>query len=141
MKDPAEWKEEDLFSLINAGAEEGPQQEFKSAAALNATDRGKTDIGKDVSSFANSAGGVIIYGMDEDPTEPHKAIAISTIDPKQFSKEWLEQVINSRIQPRIQGLGIFSIDVISIQPQGACYVVTIPQSFTTHQASDHRYYK
>jgi hypothetical protein len=46
MKNPADWKEEDLQNLIDTGAEEGPQQEFKSAAALKVTDREKTEISK-----------------------------------------------------------------------------------------------
>ena len=87
MKNPADWERKDLQSLIATGAEEGAQLEFKSAAALKVADREKTEISKDVSSFANSAGGIIIYGMDEEPAPPHKASALSPINPMQFSKE------------------------------------------------------
>lgn len=137
MKEPAEWKEEDLQLLIDNGAEEGPRLEFKSAGALTKTEREKTEISKDVSSFANSAGGVIVYGIDEEPEPPHKAAKLSQINAREFSKEWLEQVINSRIQPRIQGLAINSISGAG----GTYYVLVVPQSFTAHQAYDKRYYK
>jgi Putative DNA-binding domain len=141
MKTPADWKEEDLQNLIDIGAEEGAQQEFKSAAALKVGDREKTEISKDVSSFANSAGGIIVYGMDEEPAPPHKATALSPINPQEFSKEWLEQVINSRVQPHIQDLIIRPIDIAATSSRGVSYVVIIPASFTAHQAYDRRYYK
>ena len=128
-------------SLVVTGAEEGPELEFKGAGALKASDKEKTEISKDVSSFANSAGGAIIYGMDEDPNPPHKATRVSPIDPQQFSKEWLEQVIHSRIHPRIQGLVIKPVDITKGQPPGVSYVVIVPQSFTAHQAHDKKYYK
>lgn len=138
MKEPGEWKEEDLQSLIDTGAEEGSQLEFKSAGSLKKTDRDKTEISKDVSSFANSASGLIIYGIDEEPDPPHKASRLSAINAREFSKEWLEQVINSRIHPHIEGLSIYPIDLAT---GGVCYVVVIPQSFTAHQAHDRRYYR
>jgi predicted HTH transcriptional regulator len=141
MKNPVDWKLEDLQSLIDTGAEEGPQQEFKSAGALKVTDREKTEISKDVSSFANSAGGIIVYGMDEEPAPPHKATALTPINPQEFSKEWLEQVINSRIQPHIQDLVIRSIDIAATSSRRVAYVIIIPASFTAHQAYDKRYYK
>jgi predicted HTH transcriptional regulator len=138
MKEPSDWKEVDLQSLIDTGAGEGSQVEFKSAAALKKTDRDKTEISKDVSSFANSAGGLIIYGIDEELDPPHKASGISPINAREFSKEWLEQVINSRIHPHIESLFIYPIDLTT---GGVCYVVLIPQSFTAHQAHDRRYYR
>ncbi len=147
MKPTTEWGENDLTQMITDEAEENINTEFKRAEAVEnmnvpaSAERCKTDIGKDVSSFANSAGGRIIYGMDEDERQPHKAIALSPIDPNKCSKERLEQVINSRIQPRIQGLLIHPISLRAVQPGKVVYVVQIPQSFTAHQASDHRYYK
>lgn len=112
MKPIAEWNNADVEKLVRDEAEENLNLEFKSAGALEnmsmstLADKVKADISKDVSSCANSAGGVIIYGMEEDEQPPHKAKALSPIDPAKCSKERLEQVINSRIQPRIHGLRI-----------------------------------
>lgn len=63
------------------------------------------------------------------------------IDPVSFPKEWLEQIINSRIQPRIPGILINSIPLSSAHPGRCAHVVCIPQGATAHQASDRRYYK
>ena len=147
MKPIAEWKETDVERLITDEAEENLNLEFKRAGALenmsNSTlaEKVKTDVSKDVSSFANSAGGIIIYGIEEEEQPPHKAKALSPIDPAKCSKERFEQVINSRIQPRIQGLRIYPVALDRSGPGKVSYLVNIPQSFTAHQAYDKKYYK
>ena len=66
-------------------------------------------------------------------------MALAPVDRTQFSKEWLEQVIQ-RIQPRIEGIEIIPIPLASA-PDHVAYAVNIPQSDTAHQAADKRYYK
>jgi hypothetical protein len=147
MKPIDDWNETDLERLISDGAEESTNLEFKGAAALEnmniaiQAEKAKSDISKDVSSFANSAGGIIIYGIEEEEQPPHKAKALSPIDPAKCSKERLEQVINSRIQPRIHGLRIHPVALDRSGPEKVSYLVNIPQSFTAHQAYDKKYYK
>jgi predicted HTH transcriptional regulator len=147
MKDPADWNETDLEDLIRTEAEENINLEFKRAEALEnmktpaAAESCKTEISKDVSAFANSAGGMIIYGIAEDNSPTHRATALSPIDPANCSKDRLEQIVNSRIQPRIQGLVIHPIPLSRQYPGKVIYIVQIPQSFTAHQAYDKKYYK
>lgn len=141
MKAAELWDEQNLLQLIEDKLEENMQLDYKAAAALQKVDGKKLEISKDVSAFANSAGGTIVYGMDESSDEPHYPISLSPIDPKTISKEWLEQVINSRIQPRISGININPVELKSKNPGKFAYVVTIPESDTAHQASDKRYYK
>lgn len=136
------YSEEELLALINAQVEENINLDYKSAGSLTKTDAKKSEISKDVSAFANSAGGVIIYGMKEfdDPERRHLPERLDPIVRTDISKEWLEQVINSNIQPKIPGLLITPIQLSSSQ-QDVVYVVNIPQSDTAHQASDKKYYK
>lgn len=141
MKPPETWTEHDLDQLILQKQEENIELEFKSADALQQNDSRKAEISKDVSAFANSAGGTLIYGIKEDPEEPHPAVGLSPIDPSEVSKEWLEQVINSRIHPRIQGILINPVELKTAIPGKYAYVVVVPESTTAHQASDKRYYK
>jgi hypothetical protein len=141
MREPQLWQEEDLLDLIRNRHEENIELDYKRADALDSTDGKKTQISKDVSAFANSIGGTILYGMEEDPTEPHFATAVSPIDPRTYSKEWIEQVINSRIQPRISGILINPIELGHTAPGKFAYAVVVPESTTAHQASDKRYYK
>lgn len=124
--------------LIKSQAEESIHLEFKAGWALDVTDYKKKEISKDVSAMANSDGGVVIYGLNE---ENHKAQSYSFIDGNEFSKEWLEQVINSRIKRRIPDL---TIDVIRVQNKisKSVYVVKVPRSYESpHMAADGRYYK
>jgi hypothetical protein len=143
MKDAALWTADDLNELITDQAEESISLEFKHGQVLEdlenrqVADRRKEEISKDVSAFANRMGGVIIYGMEEAPQERHHATALSPIDPEKCSKERLEQIITSRIRPRIQVV----VNPIGLGPGKVVYVVKIPRSHTAHQASDKRYYR
>lgn len=97
-------------------------------------------MSKDVSAFANSAGGVIIYGVIEDN---HLPIKIDVgYDPADITKEWLEQVINSKIKRRIDGIRIKQIELKKNNPGRVIYVVDIPQSKRApHMADNHIFYK
>lgn len=141
MKSPQEWQEQDLLQLIKEQQEENIELDFKQADALTKMDSKKKEISKDVSAFANSVGGTIIYGIAESSNEPGYAERITPIDPNEVSKEWLENVINSRIHPRISGVLINPVQLDKTAPGKFVYVVVVPQSDTAHQASDKRYYK
>jgi predicted HTH transcriptional regulator len=138
MKPSSEWSEKDLLELISSKYEESLQLDFKRAESLDSSEKKKIEISKDVSAFANSAGGTIVYGIAESNQEPRCAESLSPIDPSKYNKEWVEQIVNSRIQPRIQGV---LINPVPLAGGKVAYVVCIPQSTTAHQASDHKYYK
>lgn len=141
MKPPEQWEEKDILALVENKVEESIDLDFKRAGALANADGHKKEISKDVSAFANSAGGAVVYGVAESTAEPHYAESLTPIDPKEVSKEWLEQIINSTIHPRIEALRINPVELKEQPPGKYCYVVCIPQSYTAHQASDKRYYK
>jgi hypothetical protein len=112
--------------------------DYKQSDALKATDGVKKEIAKDVSAFANSAGGRIIYGIIEEGHEP-KGID-SGVDPAEFTREWLEQVIMSNVAPRIEGM---RIKQIPLQGGRVGYVIDIPAATSRgpHHSADKRYYK
>lgn len=127
-----------LDYLIRSQAEESVHIEFKSGEALGSSDSKKKEISKDVSSMANADGGIIIYGLRE---QENKASGYAFVDGNQYSKEWLEQVINSKIKRRIPDL---MIDVVRVQNKisQSVYIVRIPRSpEAPHMATDGRYYK
>lgn len=96
----------DIQYLIDNGVEESIHLDFKAAGALAKDDKKKNEIAKDVSAFANSDGGIIIYGISE---IGHKADSYSFVDGDIFTKEWLEQIINSNIQKRINNIRIIPL--------------------------------
>lgn len=138
----AQWEVKTLQSYIDNQIEENLNLDYKAADALQKSDGKKKEISKDVSAMANAAGGLIIYGIKEfdDSSKRHRPEKIDPINRTEISKEWLEQVINSNIQPRIEGLLITPITIDETAATVA-YVVEVPQSATAHQASDKRYYK
>lgn len=135
------WNENRLRNLIAGGIEESLTLEYKSAEALERNETKKKEITKDVSAMANSAGGVIVYGIREfeDEKRRHLPERITPVSRVDFPREWVEQIIQA-IRPRIDGIIIHSIGLVSGENDVA-YAIEIPQSNTAHQASDHRYYK
>lgn len=132
----------DIENLILNQVEENLHLDYKAADALQKTDSKKKEISKDISAFANSDGGIVIYGVKEftEPTKKYLPEKTDPIDRNIISKEWLEQVINSNVSPRIDGIKITPIP-IEIEKDKVILVVEIPKSNTAHQAGDQRYYK
>lgn len=131
---------QDLQRLIDDNVEESQQLEYKAAQALQNITVGK-DIAKDVSAMANASGGVIIYGIKEYNAKEKKHLpeSITPIQRAEFSKERLEQLINSNISPKIEGI---TIHPIALNESEVVYVVGIPQSHTAHQSTkDYLYYR
>lgn len=135
------WTFDRLESLIKDQVEESLTLDYKAAGALQRDSRHKAEITKDVSALANSAGGVIIYGIREhaDKTKAHLPQSIDPVQRKDVSKEWIEQVIQG-IRPKIDGIVIHPVPV-SFSPDAVVYIVEVPQSSTAHQATDLRYYR
>ena len=127
---------EDIKYLIDNEVEENIHLDYKAAGALSKEPGKKREITKDVSAFANSDGGIIVYGVSEDGILPKE---IGPIDGKVYTKEWLENIIQS-IQPRIDNVKIYPIR-INAKDQYV-YLVKIPRSDNApHMAQDNRYYK
>lgn len=138
---PKTWTERKIQNLIDSEIEESLTLEYKSGDALGRSDYQKQEITKDVSAMANSAGGLLIFGVSEFSLSDkrHLPEKIVPVNRAEFSREWIEQVINS-IRPRIDGILIHSVALKSGE-NDVVYVVEIPQSNTAHQAGNHRYYK
>jgi hypothetical protein len=130
----------ELEALQSGLIQESLTLEYKASGAVGKTDSKKEEIAKDVSAFANAAGGQIVYGMTE---EEHLPAGLDAgLDPKEFPGIWFEQIIQQNVTPQIEGLRIREI---SLDPQHArvAVVITIPpaQSRAPHQAKDGRYYR
>lgn len=143
MTDPWEWQEQDLQALVAQEASEDVDLEFKSCGALDvstpqAREKSKANLSKDVSCLANSGGGTIIFGIVE---KKGRAAQLDTgFDPAEIGQDWIHQVINSKIHPRMQGVRIKPVHLATHSPGRVAYVVYVPQATTAHQAADKLYY-
>ena len=109
---------DDLNRLIAEGIKESLTLDYKASPALGKGEKQRDELCKDVTAFANSAGGQIVYGVEEDKHVPTKID--DGADPA-ITKEWIEQVIDSRVQQCIEGLVITPIQLA----KGLGFVITI----------------
>ena len=126
---------DDIQALIDNHAEESVHLEFKSADAILKENTDK--ITKTLSAFANSDGGVVIYGVVE---KDHVASDFSFMDGNKITAEKIS-LLARYVQPSIEGLTIYPIrkddDLMK-----SIYVVKVPKSDKApHMAKDHKYYK
>jgi hypothetical protein len=125
----------EIDKLILDGVQESIHLDYKRSAAI---DESKFDeIARDVSSFANSDGGIIIYGVQE---KDHLPVGKDEgVDHVKYNRERLENIILSRVSPRIDDL---QIKQIPLTETTSIYAIAIGKSFRgPHQAPDKRYYK
>jgi len=133
--------------LVDDEVAESMTLEYKSEAPFSKTL--KLEIAKDISSFANTKGGVIIYGIPErhvsDGTEK-KAIPCSDYgtEPVPNFESRLEDILTETISPHLPDLWIREVP-ISQKPGHVVYVVWHPESWLgPHMVqgyNEQRYYK
>lgn len=132
------YTEDDVKSLIENSYEESIHLEFKESGSLHNSDGKKKELAKDISSFANSDGGIIVFGIKE---VNHVASSLSFIDGTVYTKEWLENVIDSGIYRKIPDVRIYPVRIDN-DLKKTLYVVKIPASWDApHMSRDKRYYK
>lgn len=87
----------DIQALINAGIEESIKLEYKRELG-----KSNDEIAKDVSAFANTEGGIIIYGVNEKDKRP---IGLSWISD-QGVDERIHNIIDSIVEPKLSGVRV-----------------------------------
>lgn len=140
MKNYAEWEEEDVERLIADRVSEDFHLDYKKSDALLNNDTNKNSLGKDVSAFANSDGGLLIYGVEEENHLPKRIDG--GLSPQQTTKEWIEQVIHGRIRRQVPNLLIKPIELKKSNPGHYVYLIHVPPSqHAPHMAHMNRYYR
>ncbi|GGB98602.1 AlbA family DNA-binding domain-containing protein [Dyadobacter sediminis] len=130
--------EQDILSVIDSKLEESINIEFKSSGSLSFDSISKKEMSKDVAAMANSDGGIIFYGIKE---IDHVASQLSFINGREITKEWIENVLTSNIQPKIDDLRIIPVR-FGNDLERSIYVVIIGRSpDSPHMNSDKKYYK
>jgi Putative DNA-binding domain len=91
---------DDLASLISGGVAEGRTIEYKRQLPGN-SDADKKEFLADASSFANTSGGDLIFGMDESHGLPTQVVGLQSGD-LDLEIRRLDSILSSGLDPRIR---------------------------------------
>jgi hypothetical protein len=135
---------EAIKEFIQQGQEEHLYLDFKtvSNANLNGADH-KKNLAKAISGFANSSGGLIVWGVDarKNPRGIDCATGLDEISPIQFFVSRLNTLTGESVSPLVDGI---IHKPISIGGEKGCAVTLVPESqLGPHMAKlgEDRYYK
>lgn len=133
------WSEADVNGL--KGQPESIRLEFKSGRMFDGDQKQKwiDQLSKEVSAFANTEGGDLILGVDEDRSSKPKVAADIDGVPAEIGPEQLQQLIESNVSPYLPGIRVRRVQ-LSARADRVVFVVQIPQGSTAYQATDRRYY-
>lgn len=115
--------ESHLTALIADQTVEGAYLEFKRDAP-GKDSSAKHELTADVSAFANSAGGDIVYGMDEDSEGRASRLAPLQGNIDEIAR-WFQDVLMTGIEPRIPGVQLQPVSTA----EGYVLVVRVPASW------------
>lgn len=106
-KSIAEITEADFLALIDSEFPEGRSIEYKRDLPAD-TREAKTEFLNDVSSFANTSGGDLLFGLEELAGVPTALPGVEVTDPDGLGLRF-ENMCRDNIEPRIQGLQVRAI--------------------------------
>jgi hypothetical protein len=117
---------EALDALVRDRVSEGRQLEYKETLP-GEKDQDKREFLADISAFANSAGGDLIYGIREAGGVAAAVVGLPDVDPDQ-ERLRLEQLARAGIRPRIPGLRLKIIHRGADGADPPCLLVRVPRS-------------
>ncbi len=116
--------EADLSALIAQRVPESTIIDYKRDLVVS-SDRERYEFLADVSSFANSAGGEILFGIDESNGTPTNLVGIGATNIDQEVLR-LEQIIRTGTRPTIRGI---ALRAVPLQSGRAVLLVRVPKSW------------
>ena len=119
-----EINEQDLLSLIENKIPESKFIEYKLTLPGNA-DKHKKEFLADASSFANAAGGHIIFGISEKNGIPQKLVGLENIDPDTEILR-LDNILRDALAPRLPGT---KIQPVPLENRASLLILHIPRSW------------
>lgn len=119
-------EENDLQELVDNQIPESKTIDYKESLTGN-SDLDKKEFLADVSSFANAAGGYLIYGMRENSGIASELCGLENINADAEIRR-LENIIRDGIKPRIPGVSLWAIP---LRTSRNAIIIRIPMSWTS----------
>lgn len=119
-----------IKALIEDHEPESLRLDYKETLDIS-KDSGKKELAKDVSSFANEQGGILIYGVPEvrDGELPRpKPLAECGMEIDRGLPESIERILISTVQPPLHALTIRVVDLPEIAPK-QLLIIQHPESY------------
>lgn len=113
---------EDLQTLIDEKVSEGPTLDYK-REAYSGKDSDKREMLRDITAFANTNGGYLILGMDEDGNG--RASKFTPVNELRQTAKAIQQTCLDGIDERIEGL---EVQTYETGPDQGLIVIRVPRS-------------
>lgn len=117
-----------IEQLVADQVREGPHLDFKRDLP-SWNEAAKQEFLADTTAFANSGGGDLIYGVDEDGQAQASAVIPQTISNVDQEIRRLQDFLLNLAEPRLPGVKIHAVPVSIAGKNGYAVVVRIPQSW------------
>jgi len=111
-----------LQALVDQDVIEGTQLEYKELLDISTAD-GKRDFVRAITSFANSAGGDLVIGVQT--KDGHPSGIVSVTSRPDFEKQRFENVARDNIEPRLHGM---NLNAVAVPDGGYVLVARVAQS-------------
>ena len=119
----------DLELMISAAVQEGQRLDFKQEYPTQWNDKAKHSLAADAVAFANSSGGVIVYGIEQGLSAEALKInpqPILSIDDERLK---LHSFLSDLVEPSLPGVETHAVPVNVNGVKGYVVLVRVPQSW------------
>lgn len=119
---------EDVKNLISGETPESRVLDYKNGSPLandQDLDQDKIELARDVTSFANTSGGHLIYGMEEKGGIPIVSNGFNIENEEDFRNR-LDQILQAKIEPRLYGIEYQSV---KLENGKYIFIIQIPKSW------------
>ncbi|MBK3780285.1 ATP-binding protein [Paraburkholderia aspalathi] len=117
-----------MEQLIAERVQEGPHVDFKRELPAAWDNSAKHELYADVSAFANTGGGDLLYGMDEDEQGQAASLVPLTLNADETALRLADFLLNG-VEPRMPGVQVQPVPVTVGGVEGFAFVVRAPQSW------------
>jgi hypothetical protein len=120
---------DDINELVSNGVGESRTLDYKLELHGNG-DSGKKELLKDISAFANTVGGCLIYGIEEEGGLPKAIVGVEIADFDKFKLHY-ENLLRMGVDPAIRGVEFHRV---SLNGDKYIVIIDVPKSISRPHA-------